>query len=80
MDEIRLGLKVRDKVTGFEGIATAKCEYINGCIQYGVTPKIGEDGKYPDCQYLDYKRLEIVGDGVNIDFEDTGGPMIDAPH
>ena len=29
--KIKLGIKVRDKVTGFEGIATARIKYLNGC-------------------------------------------------
>ena len=70
MSEIKLGQEVRDKVTGFEGIATARCEYINGCLQFGITP-MSQDGKYPDTNYLDYKRLEIIGDGVAINSEDT---------
>ena len=53
MKKIKLGNQVKDIVTGFEGIATAKVEYLNGCIQYYVKPKIDEDGKYPSGQYLD---------------------------
>ncbi len=78
MDKIKLGNKVRCKVTGITGIATAKCEYINGCVQYGVTPA-STDGKYPDTHYLDKKQLEYLDKGIQIDTEDTGGIMINAP-
>lgn len=30
------GKKVKDKITGFEGIVVAKCIYLTGCNQYGV--------------------------------------------
>ena len=35
---ITLGNKVRDKVTGMEGIAVSRVEYLNGCVQYAVQP------------------------------------------
>ncbi|MDR0682044.1 MAG: hypothetical protein LBG15_09395 [Dysgonamonadaceae bacterium] len=75
---IKLGQKVRDIVSGFEGITTAKCEYLNGCVQYGVTP-VSTDGKYPDTTYLDYKQLEVIEGGIEVASEDTGGVMINAP-
>jgi len=40
---IRLGNKVRDKVSGIEGIVTGRCEYLNGCVQYCVTTKVAAD-------------------------------------
>ena len=33
---IELGSKVKDSVTGYKGIATAMCKYLNGCVQYQV--------------------------------------------
>lgn len=41
----RLGEKVRDGVTGFKGVITARVEYLNGCLQYCVEPKVGKEGK-----------------------------------
>jgi hypothetical protein len=74
-----LGKKVKCKITGFEGIATAKIKYLNGCVQYCVKPKVGKDGKMPDGEYIDIGQLEIVGDGVNIKSKDVGGPQRDCP-
>jgi len=39
MSEIELGDKVRCIHTGFIGIAVARTEFINGCIQFNVLPK-----------------------------------------
>ena len=36
---ILLGSQVKDKVTGFEGIAVSRIEYLSGCVQYGVRPR-----------------------------------------
>lgn len=40
MNKIKLGDKVRDKISGYEGIAVARCEFINGCVQYTVARKL----------------------------------------
>lgn len=37
MVEIKLGDKVRSKVSGFLGTITAKCEYLHGTTTYAVT-------------------------------------------
>ncbi len=76
---IKLGQKVRDRVTGFEGIATSRVEYLNGCVQYCVKPKTREDGKMPEGEYIDDAQLEVIGKGVTIDVEPDGGPMSDVP-
>lgn len=77
--EIKLGDKVRCLITGFEGIATAKVEYLNGCIQYGVKPP-AIDGKMPDCEYIDYQQLEFVEDYFKSKEKvKTGGFQKDCP-
>lgn len=42
---IILGTKVTDSVTGITGIATARAEYMTGCIRYLVECKVGKDGE-----------------------------------
>ena len=75
---IKLGQKVRDKVTGFEGMATAKVEYLNGCVQLCVKPK-AIDGKMLEGEYIDDSQLEIIDDGITIKDEPDGGLMPDTP-
>ncbi|WP_338876939.1 hypothetical protein WBJ53_14885 [Spirosoma sp. SC4-14] len=75
---IKLGQKVRCKVTGFEGIAIVKCEYLNGCVQYCVKPA-ARDGKMIDGEYIDVQQLEVVGDGISVIAQQTGGIMPDMP-
>lgn len=77
--KITLGQKVKDKVTGYEGIATARVEYLNGCVQYCVKPKVGADGKMPDPEYIDVQQLEVVEDGVSVKPSYTGGDQRDCP-
>jgi hypothetical protein len=54
---IKLGTKVKDSVNGFEGIATSRVTHINGHVQYGVTPKVGKDGKRLEIIYLEEARI-----------------------
>lgn len=41
--KIKLGDKVRDKVTGYEGIAVARTQFLNDCVQYMVARKLKKD-------------------------------------
>lgn len=76
---IKLGKKVKDKVTGFEGIATARCEYLNGCTQYCVEPKATKEGAMLEAKYIDDSQLTVVSKGLNVKKKDTGGNMPNAP-
>jgi hypothetical protein len=57
---IELGTIVRDRVTGFVGVAENRATYMYGCDRYCVQPRVGEDGKIPDSVMIDEPQLEIV--------------------
>jgi hypothetical protein len=59
-----LGHKVRDRVTGFNGVATSVCFDLYGCIQVTVNPGMDPNGKLSDSAWFDIGRLEIFGDKV----------------
>lgn len=61
---MKLGQTLRDKVSGFTGIATAKVEFYNGCERFCLEPKVGSDGKPIDAVYFDVQQLEVVDDGL----------------
>jgi len=81
---IKLGQKLRDKVTGLEGIAVAKVEYLNGCIQFCIKPKskTKNEVKMPEGVYIDEGQLEIVSKGLSTSKkrEGPGGVMNDTPN
>ena len=77
--KIRLGSKVRDKITGFQGIVTGAAEYLTGCIQYAVKPPVDKDGKMIDAVWLDEDRLELLKDNGEPTVTTNGGPQPDAP-
>lgn len=74
--KIILGNKVKDKVSGLEGIAIARHEFLNGCIRYTVQQKVEKDGKLPDEKWFDENQLEVCSVGVTnkIKPRTTGGP------
>ena len=58
--KLKLGAKYRDKITGFEGIATGRVEYITGCDQILLSPP-ARGGTKPDAQWFDENRVDQVG-------------------
>ena len=66
MSDICLGDKVKDKVTGFVGVATCRTEFLNGCVQFGIAPKVGKDNKMPEPVDIDEDSLMIVRRKVGI--------------
>ena len=57
---IKLGDKVKDTITDFEGTVIARTLYLNGCVRYGVQAKELKDGIPVDCVWLDEEQLEKV--------------------
>lgn len=78
---MRLGVKAKDVVSGLEGIITARCQYLNGCVQYCLTPSVGADGKKPDSFYIDEGQIVETGPGISVPepLRAVGGPQSDAP-
>ncbi len=58
---IEIGRKVKDKITGFSGVATGRVEYLTGCNQILVQPPVGKDGSYRDSLWIDEQKLDVVG-------------------
>lgn len=62
MNDLKLlGLKVRDRVTGLEGVCESICYDLYGCIQGAVRPqKLNDKGELIDGRWLDVARLEVL--------------------
>ncbi len=69
---VKLGDKVKDAITGFEGIVVGKAEYLNGCISYQVQSR----KDISKCEWIDEQRLTTKGTAK------AGGPQTypPAPH
>lgn len=59
-----LGKKGKDKITGFTGILTSRCEFLTGCNRYCIQPTELKDGKPIDGIYFDEAQIEIVSEGL----------------
>jgi len=70
MEQIKLGVKVKDKVSGLEGIATSITEFIYGCRRIGVSPQELKDGKPMEESIIDEPQLDIIGDGIRASAEE----------
>jgi len=76
--EIKLGSKVRDKITGMEGVAICRTLWMNGCVRVGVQPITLKDGVPQDSRTFDEPDLEVVNETVASEAEPRHGPRPDA--
>lgn len=75
---IQLGSKVKDIVSGFTGIATARIEYLNGCIQIKVVHPVDKTGEVKEC-WFDIQQVQVLGKGIAVQKKETGGPVGSMP-
>ena len=75
---MKLGVKVKDKITGFEGIITGFVTYISGCNQALVVPPVKKDGSLVEAQWFDEQRL-IVTNANAIRLNNDKTPGFDTP-
>lgn len=84
--QIVLGDKIKDLVSGFQGIATCEVKYMNGCEKWGIDGKV-VNGNI-ECIWVDKTQCVKVSEGVRKHIEAvektalsalTGGPTVSAP-
>lgn len=82
-----LGDRLQCRITGFQGVVTARVENVNGCLQYGLKPPIDKDGKVADARFIDEAQLVLIDAGAVAPVQSeptasaprTGGPQADTP-
>lgn len=80
MFKFNLRDSVKDQVTGFAGVITARTEYLNGCLQYCVKPtKLKKDGTMTEGEWFDEQQLDLVKKKPATKKERTGGPQQTPP-
>lgn len=52
------GKTYKDKVSGFIGVCTGIADYISGCKQALLIPRVGKGGTAVDGAWYDVQRLE----------------------
>lgn len=60
-EQIKLGSVVRDRISGFTGVAVSRTSWLHGCIRIAVSPqKLDKDGKRIDSYVYDEPQLEVI--------------------
>lgn len=62
--KIKLGATYQDLITGFKGVAVGRCEYLTGCNQVLLVPKVKEDGSAGESSWYDEQRMTLCADKV----------------
>ena len=62
---IGLGDRVKDQVTGLTGVVVCITEWLHGCIRMGVQPEEHKDGKPAEAVYFDQTQLTLVKAAVH---------------
>lgn len=73
-NEIKLGDKARDSLTGLTGTVIARHEYLNGCVRLTLQPAELHEGKPVEASYFDIEQLEFIEKGKPRSAAPTGGP------
>lgn len=75
---VTLGELVKDQITGFTGVATARCLYLYGCERIQITSqKLTKEKNEPQQEWFDEAGVVKVGKGVKakeVIVSSTGGP------
>jgi len=84
MEEILLEDEVECKYTGIKGIVTSKTEFVNGCIQFGITQRLKKGALAQNMGELlevciDSQSLKLIKKGPRhkkeIKEKSSGGPI-----
>ena len=77
-----LGKEAQDKITGFKGTIIGTSQWLTGCDQVCLKPKVDKDGQIKDAHWFDQGSVKITGKGITKDevkSKDLGGPRSDQP-
>ncbi len=57
---VNLGSRVRDSLTGFEGVAIARISHLYGCVHIAILPTELKDGSPQKERIFDEQRVEVL--------------------
>ena len=72
-----LGSGVRDKITGFSGVATGRVEYLTGCHQVLITPQCKPGGEFQEPRWFDEQRVQADAGVASVQIENGEHPGAD---
>lgn len=75
-----IGKEATDTITGFSGLVTGYTEYISGCAQLLLAPKVKKGGEFIEARWFDEQRLVMADENALVlDNARTPGPDRPAP-
>jgi len=74
---INLGDRVKDTITGFQGVAVGITVWLYGCKRIGIQGTELKDGKVLDPEWFDEQRLISLDDKTHKSSVRVGGPQHD---
>ncbi len=76
---IQLGSLVKDKISGFQGVAVCRSVFLNGCVRISIQPPMDKDGKFVDERWFDEQQIEVLEAAAPVESRSTGGPVDSRP-
>ncbi len=55
-----MGARVKDVVSGIEGIVTGRSQWLTGCNTIGIHSGLDKDGNAKDLYWVDENRCEVI--------------------
>jgi len=76
-ERVKLGVIARDRISGFQGVVVAVCDWLNGCRRVTIDSQELKDGKPVGASTFDSEQLEWVAEfDQPVAATKTGGPPI----
>jgi hypothetical protein len=70
-----LGKRVKDIITGYEGIVVSISTWLNKCRRFGVQAQGLKDGEPRKVEYVDVEQAEFIGEEkIDLQTKPSGGP------
>lgn len=76
---VKLGDKVKDEITGYEGIVMAKATYLYGCEQILIQGRVKKDGEIPDAMWMDEPQAIVTEENTKPQAEPKHGGVRSHP-
>jgi hypothetical protein len=71
--KIVLGNKYRDRISGFEGVATGRFEYLYGCVRYALEGT--KEQEFKDYTFYEQRLEEVKPPRKILPTARSGGPQ-----
>ncbi len=81
-EDLPLGRRAKDMISGFTGVIEARTEWLNGCFRISIAPdRLDKDGNVIDSRTFDCEQIEVLPEqvvGEKPEKQRTNGPTPDA--